>query len=151
MPKSPAYRILLGVFALILIAAVVGAIVFFVVSGIRNKPIEVKAYPGAQRVEQQKLDGQDYQRYVTDDDFEDVGNFYSDQDDMECEKIYQNVQRRRIRNLYAKTRSTLNVRLIIRGPIPPRWAVITIYPTLDDSGNVIDGPTTIDITRVWGD
>jgi hypothetical protein len=32
-----------------------------------------------------------------------------------------------------------------------QYAVITIYPTLDENGNLIEGPTTIDVMRVWGD
>jgi hypothetical protein len=151
MPKSTAFRILLGVIGLIVIVAVVGTIAFFVISGMRNKPIEVKTYPGAQRVAQQKFEGEDRQVYTTNDGFEDVGRFYSGQDDTQCQTIYQNVQPTnggqdsvRENPQYIKCsmdRSWMNI---------SQYAEIAIYPTMDESGNVIEGPTTIYVTRVWG-
>lgn len=143
-------RGVLVLFMLGIMAVIVGVIAFFSYRSSRDKPLEVRAYPGAELVNDEVIyDGYDHQQYTTTDTVEAVEEFYNDQDDMECERQYQRVSEQTgtdtLREGYLYTSCMIDH----SGFGITQYTQVVIQPRYDDDGNVT-GDVIIDVRRHWG-
>lgn len=146
-----------GIVRLTLAVVVLGALVIvgtlaalYLYRQSRNKPLDVKIYPGAQMITEEVVyDGLDHHQYVTDAPFADVEAFYGAQKDIMCEPQYTMVQERD-GTTYREGHLSTTCRIDRSGFGVSQYAIITIQPILDDAGNPTD-QVMIDITRHWGE
>jgi hypothetical protein len=150
LPESRLVRIALGVFGLVLVAAVVAGIAFVLMRAGRNEPLEIEMVPGAQRIANEVLtDHSDHQQYVSTAPVEEIVAAFARQDDMVCHDQYVRVvdqpDGEPLREGYLYTsclidRSWLDM---------TQYNEITIQPQYDADGQAT-GEVLIDVRRYWG-
>jgi hypothetical protein len=143
-------RGVLALFVIGIVGAVIGVIAFLSYRSSRDKPLEVKVYPGAVMVNDEVIyDGYDHQQYLTSDPIESVEAFYDGQDDMECERQYQRVQQIEgedpIREGYLFTSCIIDH----SGLGMTQYTKVVLQPRYDDAGGAT-GEVIIDVQRYWG-
>lgn len=153
--QSLMVRITLGLVVLIVVIAVVGAIVFFSIRSSRNKPLNVKVYPGAALVGSQKLnDGfghHDRTLYSVTAALEDIEKFYTKQKGMSCRpyfgKVVDNAGNETQTEGHVYTNCEVDHSLSRLGIT--QYTTILIQPDYDASLNPT-GKVFIQIERFWG-
>jgi len=150
LPESRLVRIALGVFGLVLVAAVVAGIAFVLMRASRNKPLEIDMVPGARQVGSEVLsDHSDHYQYVSTSPIEEIVAAFARQDDMVCHDQYARVvdqpDGEPLREGYLYTtclvdRSWLDM---------TQYNEITIQPQYDADGQAT-GEVLIDVRRFWG-
>ncbi len=116
----------------------------------RNKPLDVKIYPGAQMITQETVyDGLDHRQFLTDAPFTDVETFYDALDGMQCEPQYTVVQEHD-GTTYREGHLSTTCSIDRSGFGISQFATVTIQPVLDEAGNPTE-QVMIDITRHWGE
>lgn len=154
-------RIVLGLFALVIILIILFGIYYNIVRASHNKAPEVEAYPGATLVSQEKRDGWDHHQYLSKSDALAIEGFYRERD-FTCRQLYGDIYENGIRkeNVYLHSSCLLDrshalgfhqsAQLIIQ---PQR----TPYQYRDNNpaneivgGGELTGDVVIDIQRQWG-
>lgn len=134
-----------------LVLIVGGLMAFFAYRAGKNEPIEIKQYPGAELINEEKLEeGEDHIQYHSNDTAEAIEAFYLDEyDDLDCERQYEVVQEglndEAFREGYLFTRCRIDRSWLDIS----QYAVLTIQPARD-ANDTPTGVTVIDIRRTWG-
>jgi len=148
--QSTMVRLALAVAVIGIVLVVVGVIAFFSYRANRNKPLEVKVYPGAALVNEERLyDGFDHQQYVSTDPFEEIEAFYDRQDDMECERQYRVVEDRPGQEPLKEDVLFTRCQIDHSGLGMTQYTSVVIQPAFDDNQNPT-GQIIIDVQRHWG-
>ncbi len=150
LPESRLVRIALGIFGLVVAAAVIGGIAFALMRSSRNKPLEVEIVPGARQVGSEVLsDHADHQQYISTAPVAEIVAAFAEQDDMVCHDQYARVTGQAdgeaLREGYLYTTCLLDRSWLDM----TQYNEITIQPQYDESGQAT-GEVLIDIRRYWG-
>lgn len=149
--QSTLVRVTLALVLIGIIAVVVAVVALYSYRSSRNKPLAVDIYPGAERVLTEEVyDGFDHQRYMVTASLDEVDQFYTGQDDMECERQYGTVTERLgeepLREGHNSTRCVIDR----SGWGVSQFTTVIIQPDVDANG-VASGQIVIDVQRHWGD
>ncbi|MBI5958655.1 MAG: hypothetical protein HY866_07970 [Chloroflexi bacterium] len=147
-------RITLGVVILIVLVAVVGGLVFSSQRSSRNKPLNLKVYPGATLLGSETFnDGfsnHDRRLYSVMVPVEEVEQFYDKQDDVSCDQYFGTVVG--VFENSPEIEGHVYTRCIVdrSGWGITQYSTVLIQPMYDENQNPT-GQVAIVIDRYWGD
>lgn len=146
-------RVTLGLVILVVVIVGVGAIVFSSMRSSRNKPLNIKTYPGATFVKEEKLsDGfghHDRRQYSTTATLEEIEQFYDRQKDMECKRYNGTLISGSGQQSEAEGHVFTSCKADHSGWGVTQYATVLIQPVYDDSLNPT-GEVLVQIERYWG-
>lgn len=152
--ESLLVRVTLGLVVLVVVIGVVGAIVFYSMRSSRNKPLNVKVFPGATLIEEQQLDDgfdhHDRRLYSSMATLEEVEAFYDKQKGVSCKPYTGSIVDGSGAIIQAEGHNFSRCEIDHSGWGVDQYTTILIQAMYDDAGN----PTSqvaIEIQRYWGD